>query len=78
MVYTKRNADGQFPKRFDLTKKTLYQQMGFSKDEIWELVTKWNALRDDEYRIGKFLQEADMIFTKHELMFLFTICFTRA
>ena len=69
----KRNADGQFPKKYDHTKDELYEAMGFTEGEAAIMSMKWNKLLRLGYNGSEFLQRADMVFTKHELLFLFTI-----
>ena len=69
----RRNADGQFPKKYDHSKDELFKAMGFTEGEAAILVMKWNKLIFQKYTGSRFLQQADLVFTKHELLFLFTI-----
>jgi len=73
MVKQRRNADGQFPKHFNHEKLELYEKMGLTDDETGELCKRWNALLYRELDTSYFLQEADFLFTKHELLLLFTL-----
>jgi hypothetical protein len=73
----RRNADGQFPKKYDHSKKQLHEAMGFTNCEAALLVMKWNELLSHSYTGSRFLQEADMVFTKHELLFVFTLSSTQ-
>jgi uncharacterized protein YktB (UPF0637 family) len=69
----KRNADGQYPKHYDHTKLELYEKMGLDLKQMKALAARWNDLIMQNLDISYFLQEADMRFTKHELLLLFTL-----
>jgi hypothetical protein len=67
------NADGQFPKKYDHTKLELYEKMGFKEEQMKPMLRKWNVLVGKGLETSFFLQQADMEFTKHELLLLFTL-----
>jgi hypothetical protein len=68
-----RNADGQFPKQFHHERTILHEMLGYTKDEAEALVDRWNLLHEEKVNVSGFLQLADLQFTKHELLYLFTM-----
>ena len=67
------NADGQYTKKYYFERETLYEIMGFTQSDMERLIGKWNRLICRGLDSPHFLQEADMQFTKHQLLLLFTL-----
>lgn len=70
---SQRNADGQYPKKYYFERETLFEIMGFTSEETQRLIGKWNRLICQGQDAPHFLKEADMQFTKHQLLLLFTL-----